>query len=155
MLENYIIELTEEEQKEVITAINTLKTVLMPKLVDLNNSEIKQLAKMGDKTMAFVEKAIVHMEQNPSLVPTYVDVAECKKDVEGVSMLREFNNSLEQITEMVGESMMLCGSEAYTASLAFYNAVKGAAKAKVPGAEVIYNDLRKRFIGAKKVTSEE
>ncbi len=41
------------------------------------------------------------------------------------------------------------------ASLAFYNAVKGAAKAKVPGAEVIYNDLRKRFIGTKKVTSEE
>ncbi len=37
----------------------------MPKLIDLDASEIKQLAKMGDKTMAFVEKAIVHMEQNP------------------------------------------------------------------------------------------
>ncbi len=34
----------------------------MPKLIDLDASEIKQLAKMGDKTMAFVEKAIVHME---------------------------------------------------------------------------------------------
>ncbi len=31
MLENYIIELTEEEQKEVITAIHTLKMVLIPK----------------------------------------------------------------------------------------------------------------------------
>ncbi len=65
MLENYIIELTEEEQQEVTTAINTLKTVLLPKLIDLDAGEIKQLAKMGDKTMAFVEKAIVHMEQNP------------------------------------------------------------------------------------------
>ncbi len=155
MIENYSIELSEQEQQDVIAALDTLKKVLMPKLVDLNSSEIKQLAKMGDKTMAFVEKAIVHMEQNPSLVPTYVDVAECKKDIEGVSMLREFNNPLEQITEMVSESMMLCGSEAYTASLAFYNAVKGAAKAKVPGAEVIYNDLRKRFVSVKKVTSEE
>ncbi len=30
MLENYIIELTEQEQQEVSNAINTLKTVLMP-----------------------------------------------------------------------------------------------------------------------------
>ena len=30
---------------------------------------------MGDRTLAFVEKALVHMEQNASLVPSY---AECE-----------------------------------------------------------------------------
>jgi len=42
---------------------------------------------------------------------------------------------------------MQAGSEAYTASLIFYNAVKGAAKAGVPGMKTIYDDLQSRFPG--------
>ena len=40
---------------------------------------------------------------------------------------------------------MMAGSEAYIASLSYYNSVKMAAKLNVPGAKPIYDDLKKRF----------
>lgn len=46
---------------------------------------------------------------------------------------------------MLDDTMMLAGSEAYVAALAFYNAVKGVGRANVPGAALIYEDLRGRF----------
>ena len=47
---------------------------------------------------------------------------------------------------------MVLGSEAYTASRAFYNSVKGAAKAGEPGSDTIHKDLGARF---KKQFSQE
>jgi hypothetical protein len=47
--------------------------------------------------------------------------------------------------------MMLAGSEAYIAALAYYNSVKQAAKMNVPGARAIYDDLSKRFPGRPKL----
>ncbi len=43
--------------------------------------------------------------------------------------------------------MLAAGSEVYGAALAYYQAVKGAARARVQGAEAIANDLRERFPG--------
>jgi hypothetical protein len=39
-----------------------------------------ELSKMGDKTLAFVQKALEYAEANPTLVPAYLDIAEAKKD---------------------------------------------------------------------------
>ena len=102
---------------------------------------------MGDKTVAFVTKAAEHAAQNPSLVPPYVDLAELQKDLNAVEKLRAFYNPMAQMTKMLDDTMLLAGSEAYVAALAFYNAVKGAARANVPGAALIYEDLRERFPG--------
>jgi len=43
------------------------------------------------------------------------------------------------------DTMLLCGSEAYIAVLAFYTYLQGAAKVNVPGAKTIYEDLSTRF----------
>jgi len=57
---------------------------------------------------------------------------------------------LQQLVNLVDDTMLLSGSEAYMASLAFYNYIKGAEKAGVAGADMIYDDLKKRFPGAPK-----
>jgi hypothetical protein len=44
---------------------------------------------------------------------------------------------------------MVSGSEAYQASLIFYNSAKMAARQDIPGAKAVYDELRKRFPGAK------
>ena len=48
---------------------------------------------------------------------------------------------------------MQAGHEAYESALAFYNAVKVAARNNVPGAKVIYEDLSQRFPGAGRKTN--
>lgn len=40
---------------------------------------------------------------------------------------------------------MVAGSEAYSAALTYYNTVKQANNMNIPGAKVIYEDLKKRF----------
>jgi TolA-binding protein len=46
------------------------------------------------------------------------------------------------------------GSEAYQAALVFYNSVKFAAAQGVSGAKAVYDELKKRFPGGKRRTTE-
>lgn len=131
--------------KEIQVAIETLKIKLLPHLLALTIDEKMHLAKMKDKTIAFVTKAYEHGMQNPKLVPNYVDFTELKKDLDAVELLRQLLYPLEEIAQNTEDTMTVAGSEAYTAALAFYDSVKVAAKAGVPGAMTIVNDLKVRF----------
>jgi hypothetical protein len=55
---------------------------------------------------------------------------------------------------MLEDTAFLAGSEAYSASLAFYGAIKNAAKNKVPGATQAYEDLKARFPGARSASDQ-
>jgi hypothetical protein len=53
----------------------------------------------------------------------------------------------EQLYNNLDDTMLLCGSEAYSMALGYYHSVKRAATLKVPDAAVIYNDLQQWFPG--------
>lgn len=137
---------SEEEITKINQAINTLDTILLPKLVNLNAKERQAIPKMGDGSVSFVQKCIIHMEQNPDLIPKYINVSDMKIDVEAVETLFKFQSSLGKSTNMLDDSILLSGSEALVYALNFYNYIQGAAKANVPGADVIYKDLRVQFM---------
>jgi hypothetical protein len=105
---------------------------------------------MGDKSLAFVGKALEYAKQNPGLVPTFLDLPESEKDFELVKALNNVLKPLAQLVEKLDDTTLQAGSEAYTAALIFYNAVKGAAKAGVPGTKSVYDDLQARFPGRTK-----
>jgi hypothetical protein len=54
--------------------IDEAKTLLAPYLLALTPAERRELPKMGEKTIAFVEKAFDFARQNPNLIPPYLDV---------------------------------------------------------------------------------
>lgn len=147
-MENLIeVNIPEADMSEINQAITTLNEKLLPHLVNLSPGDRLELPKMGDKTVAFVTKSISHMEENPNLIPKYLEVAPVKVDLAAIEMLRKILSALKNLADMADDTMLLSGSEAYVAALAFYNYIKGAARANVPGAEMIYNDLKKRFPG--------
>jgi hypothetical protein len=129
-------------------AIATLKAKLLPHLVTLTTQERKELPKMGDKTSAFVQKALEYSQQYPDLVPNYLDLEAFAIDVQAVFQLRELAQGLVPLTDALEDSLMLSGSEAYQAALVFYHNAKNAAKVKTPNATTIYDDLSIRFPGA-------
>lgn len=131
---------------EIRTAIETIRTKL-PFLVNLTMEERQAYAKMGDKTVAFVSKALSYAKENPTLCPPYLNVAEFEKDMQLVEQLDAVLRPLRAVVEGVDDSTMLAGSEAYAAALIFYNSVKMAAKMNVPGTDSIYEDLSARFPG--------
>jgi hypothetical protein len=54
----------------------------LPVLIDLTTKERRALTKMGDKSSAFVIKALEVAKQNPDFLPRAFNVEEMRKDVE-------------------------------------------------------------------------
>ncbi|MBI9073103.1 MAG: hypothetical protein JEY94_15990 [Melioribacteraceae bacterium] len=140
---------------EVQDAVTLIKTKLEPYLVALTPEERKTMAKMSDKTVAFVEKSLNYTEASPEFAPPYMKVDELKIDVKAVDDLNSILKPIEQISSNLDDTVMVCGSEAYISALSYYNSVKVAAKMDIPNAKPIYDDLRQRFPGRpKKVKTE-
>jgi hypothetical protein len=136
------------------TKINEVKTLLAPYIVALTPSERHELPKMGEKTISFVEKAFDFAQQNPNLLPPYLDMAAFGTDFEDAHGLWTLVNSIRQLEENASDTEMTAGSEAYQAALVFYKSVKMAAAQDVPGTKAVYEELRTRFPGGKRKTGE-
>ena len=121
--------------------------ILAPYLVNLTPEASKELPKMGDKSYAFVTKALEYLKVPGTPMPPYTNVAELEVDLKGVDTIRQILQAAMPTIDMLQDTMLLSGSEAYVAALAYYNYIKGAAKAGVPGAQTIYDDLSARFQG--------
>ncbi len=154
---NISIKISPEDVAAVQNALQTIETTLRPYLIALTSEERRQLAKVSDKTMPFVEKALDYARVNPQFGPAYLDVNELKVDVDAVYSLTQILRPIEQLNEGLNDTIMMAGSEAYTGALAYYNSVKQAAKINVPGAKSVHEDLSKRFIsnGTRRVKIEE
>jgi hypothetical protein len=142
--------ISENELAEIRKAIEILQKTLLPHLLELTISEKESMAKMGDKTVAFVTKATEHAEAQTKLVPAFIDIAELRKDLQAIEILRPIFNSLNQLAKGVDDTMTVAGSEAFMAALAFYQSTKVGAKMNITGAQEIYNDLQTRFPGRTK-----
>jgi hypothetical protein len=140
------ISLEESDKQEIQNALEVLNTKLVPKLVELAQGEARELPLMGDKSYAFVVKALEFAKQYPEYA-ALIDVPEFEKDVKAVGMLRELYVPLAQITKKVQDTMAVAGSEAYVSALTYYGAGKEGVKRKIPNAVLIVDELRHRFPG--------
>jgi len=141
------VNIPEADLTKIQSALSDLESLLHPYLRVLTHQERLELPKMGDKTVAFVQKALEYAQQNAELVPPYLDLEAFQIDVDAVETLHKVSRVLTPLAEALNDSIILSGSEAYQGGLVFYTAVKGAAKAKAPKAGSIYADLSARFPG--------
>ena len=146
-MENRIsITISEEALANITMAISTIGQNI-PVLFNLSAEDRQALPKMGDKTLAFVNKTLEYAKQNPKVVPSFLDLTEFEKDALVVTNIKKVLIPLQQLVEKLEDTTLLAGSEAYTAALVFYTALKGAAKAGEPGMKTVYEDLQSRFPG--------
>jgi hypothetical protein len=141
------VSIPEADLAEIRGAIGVLRSKLAPHLRSLTPQDRRELPKMGDRTMGFVQKAYEYGKNHAELAPNYLDFQALEVDVKAVELLRELSMSLDPLNEALNDSLTLSGSEAYQGALLFYGSVKAAAKAKAHGAEAIYEDLSGRFPG--------
>ena len=133
--------------QDVQQHLDAIRAALAPYLVSLTPDERRTMLRMADKTVAFVQKTNDYATNNASFVPPFVDLAELKQDVAGLTALTPLHQQLEQLALDVDSTMMTAGSEAYANSLTIYNNIKFLAKNKQPGAQTAYDDLSARFAG--------
>jgi len=139
-------EITPEQSAAITAAFEALKTALAPVLlINLTAEERMESLKMGDKTIAFVNKTMEYATQSPSLVPGYVDLTEAKKDHKLASYIYALYQQISTLSRGLEDTGMVAGSEAYEAALVIYYSIKGASRSNVTGTQAIYDDLKQRF----------
>jgi hypothetical protein len=125
--------------------INEINLSFAPYIVPLTPTERKEILKMGEKTLNFVEKAHDLAHSNPKLVPAFLDMDAFDIDFSDAHGLWTLITGVLRLYENLCDTEMIAGSEAYQAALVFYNSVKSAAAQDVDGAKAVYEQLYSRF----------
>ncbi|MDR1181115.1 MAG: hypothetical protein LBL13_03965 [Bacteroidales bacterium] len=141
----------EEAQTKVDEAIE----LLAPYLVSLTSEERRNLLKMGEKTLSFVEKSKDYAHRYSALCPSYLDLKAFDADMADATRLRTLLIVVKQLMDNIEDTSMVAGSEALQAALIFYNAAKAAAAQNIPGAKEVHKDLKVRFPKVKRKKEEE
>ncbi len=145
-LENMVsVHITDEEMTEIEKAVSALQTVLLPKLITLTVDQRKSLVKMGDGRLPFVNKTLKYVISDPDFAPRYLVIRELQKDIELINTLLPVMNSIKKINTALDDTIMAAGSEAYVASLSYYNGIKQAVKDNIQSAKTIFADLKQLF----------
>jgi hypothetical protein len=130
---------------QVQAKLNEIKDMLKPFAVTLTPTQRHDMLKMGEKSLTFVEKAHDFAAENPELVPPFLDMKQFDIDFADAHGLWTIRNDARQVYEMIDDTTMVAGSEAYYAALVYYNSSKVAAAQDIPGAKAVYDELRRRF----------
>lgn len=129
--------------------------ILKPYLQSLTPDERQSLNKMGDKTLPFVNKALAYADNEPAILPNYIDLDEGHRDGTTANQLDGLAKLGFPFMQAVEDTFMMAGSDAYAAGLGIYAGAQGAAKNNVPGAATIVADLGQRFPGGPKKNKAE
>ncbi|WP_193198881.1 hypothetical protein [Nostoc sp. MG11] len=141
--QNITASLSPADIQEIKAAFATIQAK-MPFLVTLSAEERRNLFKMGDKRLAFVNTSLIAAQSNRDILPASFDLDEFVRDYQLAANLTELLIGLRQLTEQVDDTLMAVGSEAMGSSLTVYDYVKTAAK-KTPGLKTIAEQLGERF----------
>lgn len=145
-LQNQIsVEIPQTTIDEVMQKLQECKTALAPYLQALTAEERSTIFKMGDKTVATVQKTKSYINTNPEFIPAYMNSAEFLKDETVVSQLQPVISLASQLLSDAEDTAMLAGSEALQSALLYYGQVKEAHNKGIPTAGPIYEDLSERF----------
>lgn len=141
------VEFTTQEVNSVNNKLDGVEQVIAPKAVNLSPEERQQYAKISYEMNVFVDKVRAYMTTDPTLIPTWLDVAEMDRDIAARTVLTAWHNKLTELLEMVDDTNILLSTDVYHSALAYYNNVKQASVNNVPGTTTIYQDLQQQFPG--------
>ena len=130
---------------QVAEKLKECTIALEPYLTGLTEEERQQLFKMGNKTVATVQKVQSYIETNPEFIPSYMNKDEFAKDVKVVTQLTPLQNVAYQLASDLDDTRMLAGSEAVAEALIYYGSVREAAKRGITQSKPIYEELSERF----------
>jgi hypothetical protein len=139
------IVMSDEDRTAIVTALNTVGEKLHPHLVSLLPDERRDRPKMGPRTSDFVNRAMSYMRAMPQYIPGFLDIEEFQRDLDGVNLLLTLQHQISQSNDLIDDSVMVAGGEAYAAALSCYDSLKSAAKRGSPEALAAVSDLAARL----------
>jgi hypothetical protein len=154
-MSNFIsAELTAESQAKALELLAQLRA-LIPFGIKLTSDQKKVMAKVDDARLPFVEKALQFGKQEPRIVPPFTELNEYTRDLGLYRSLGPVENEVLSLAEMISDTRMAAGADAFQSALSIYNSSKGAAKSNIPGTQTIVDELGKLFNGRSKTVTQQ
>ncbi|MDT7807489.1 MAG: hypothetical protein QOJ70_1302 [Acidobacteriota bacterium] len=141
--------ISEADRQAVLAAIETIRQKLSF-LIDLTPEQRRSLPKMGDKSRAFVSKALAVAQHNSNFLPRSFSVEEMERDVALAEALMPIMVSLTRLQEQVLDTYTEVGSEAYSAALVVYQYARTSGEGE--SLETLLDDMAQRFARKSKST---
>jgi hypothetical protein len=114
-------------------------------LVGLTPDERQMIPKVSWDNKQFVDDCMGFISTNPEYLPGYLVPGEIQKDYDLFGKLDKITGQFSVLAQKLSDTQMLAGSEDFSACLAYYRSVKQAATDGIPGAQAIYDALKRRF----------
>lgn len=134
--------LSPTDRDEILNSINSIREKL-PFLLALTPEEARSLPRLGDKSRAFVAKAVELADRHPQILPGAFELEALKNDLDLFESLYPVLSALGELYNLVNDTTAVAGSEAFTAARMIYTYAKmGGQSAEL---EPLIQDLSKRY----------
>ena len=134
-------EVLDQARIKIEEAIGLVK----PYSVVMTADERASALRVGDKTFTFITKVFAYTKTNPEFIPNYLNTEELNVDFQDAGGHVDIVSLINQLYNYLDDTKLAARSEAYAASLYYYGNVQQAASVNLPGAKVIYDDLKPYF----------
>ncbi len=118
---------TDTEKVAVLSKIAETKSA-MPFLISLTTDERKKSQKMGPKSLDYVRQSLEGAKAFPDELKKSFDTAEMEKDYEMANHLLGVKVAIQELYELIEDSLTACGIEAMEAANEVYASLKISAK---------------------------
>ncbi|GAB3389702.1 hypothetical protein [Lysobacter fragariae] len=132
-----------EKWNAIGLALGTLQQEVKDALSVTTGDQRQRAVRMGDGSVAFVDKAVEVAKQNLDLLRRGFDFDELQRDVDSRKRLHALELQLTQLLEQVHNAVVAHGSDAMSGALEVYASVQDD---DGEGADALRKLLGKRFV---------
>ena len=129
----------------VRTKLDELIDVFEPYHAKPEADERSSFGKAGADFIKFMEMTHGLAVESPRLFPSFMDRDIFKEEFFTTHELWKLINKINQLRDNVWDTEILLGSRTLEIAIAFYQTVKMAARHDIPGAGVIFEELKPAF----------
>ncbi len=136
--------LNEESIQRVQQALEGIRREL-PFLLQLVGAERPSLINVGENLAPFLEQAYSDAQANADLVPPSLDMEELERDIALFNQLKRVMGPVQELIELLNDTHLAAGSDAFETAIVFYKNVRMAAKLGDPKAQQMLDALKENL----------
>lgn len=136
---------TPEELESCKTGMVAVETFAAKHVPNLSAEDRQNLGSINETNKLFVNKTKTLMEQNPSMVPVFINQEEYNRDLIAREEIEKLILKLDTIKRNLSETKILLDHDNYHDALAFYRSVRYLAREHQSGAIAVYEELKQYF----------
>lgn len=149
-MENRInAQLSDENLEKILQLFDNIEE-LMPFLIDLMIEERRTILKMGEANQPVAENMLRLAETDDSFLPRWFEVADFAQDVKLLKKVRQIHLKASRLYELIDDTLMALGSDAFSAALVVYGAAKENGRGE--GLDEMLSVFGRRFARRRKQT---